>query len=89
MAYSWDIKQCYKLWQDIENFIDSGGSDSYFFWTIINCQEDDTKLSLIDIQQRTTTFILLLDSDIISAKLYSDSGEGREGFNKKWSEFKK
>lgn len=59
-AYSWEIKQCDKLWQDIEDFIDSGGTDPYFFGTIIiNCQENDTKLSLIDGQQRTTTFILL------------------------------
>lgn len=59
-AYSWEIKQCDKLWQDIENFIDSGGTDPYFFGTIIiNCQDNDTKLSLIDGQQRTTTFILL------------------------------
>lgn len=59
-AYSWEIKQCDKLWQDIENFIDMGGTDPYFFGTIIiNCQDDDTKLSLIDGQQRTTTFILL------------------------------
>ena len=58
-AYSWE-KHCEKLWQDLENFIISGGSDPYFFGTIIiNCQEDDTKLSLIDGQQRTTTFILL------------------------------
>lgn len=59
-AYSWEIKQCDKLWQDIENFIDSGGTDPCFFGTIIiNCQDNDTKLSLIDGQQRTTTFILL------------------------------
>ena len=59
-AYSWEKKHCEKLWQDLENFIISGGSDPYFFGTIIiNCQEDDTKLSLIDGQQRTTTFILL------------------------------
>ena len=59
-AYSWEIKQCDKLWQDIEDFIDSGGTDPYFFGTvIINCQENDTKLSLIDGQQRTSTFILL------------------------------
>ena len=31
----------------------------------------------------------LLDSDIISAKLYFNSGEDREDFNTKWSEFKK
>lgn len=59
-AYSWEIKQCDKLWQDLESFIESGGLDPYFFGTIIiNCQENDTKLSLIDGQQRTTTFILL------------------------------
>lgn len=59
-AYSWEVKQCDKLWQDLENFIESGGLDPYFFGTIIvNCQENDTKLSLIDGQQRTTTFILL------------------------------
>ena len=59
-AYSWEIKQCDKLWQDIESFIDSGGTDPYFIGTIIiNCQDSDKKLSLIDGQQRTTTFILL------------------------------
>lgn len=59
-AYSWEIKHCDKLWQDLENFIVSGGSHPYFFGTIIiNCQDDDSKLSLIDGQQRTTTFILL------------------------------
>lgn len=59
-AYSWEIKHCDKLWQDLDNFIESGGTDPYFFGTIIiNCQENDTKLSLIDGQQRTTTFIIL------------------------------
>lgn len=65
-AYSWEIKHCDKLWQDLEAFIDSGGADPYFFGTIIiNCQQDDTKLSLIDGQQRTTTFILLLKALLI------------------------
>ncbi len=63
-AYSWEIKQCEKLLQDLDNFIDSGGTDPYFFGTIIiNCKDDnneDVRLSLIDGQQRTTTFILLL-----------------------------
>ena len=59
-AYSWGIKHCDKLWQDLTDFIESSGSDPYFFGTIIiSCQENDTKLSLIDGQQRTTTFILL------------------------------
>lgn len=65
-AYSWGIKQCDKLWQDLDDFINSGGTDPYFFGTIIlNCQDDDTKLSLIDGQQRTITFILLLKALLI------------------------
>lgn len=65
-AYSWEIKHCDKLWQDIETFIESGGTDPYFFGTIIiNCQNNDTKLDLIDGQQRTTTFFLLLKALLI------------------------
>ncbi len=65
-AYSWEIKHCDKLWQDIMAFIESGGSDPYFFGTIIiNCQDNDKTLSLIDGQQRTTTFLLLLKALLI------------------------
>jgi len=60
-AYSWGIENCDKLWQDISDFDDNKGNDRYFFGTIIvNSQDHDTKLSLIDGQQRTTTFLLLL-----------------------------
>lgn len=62
-GYSWNIVQCDKLWQDIEDFIDSGLEDPYFFGTIIiDCSNADSSgsFSLIDGQQRTTTFLLLL-----------------------------
>ena len=60
-AYSWSVDNCDKLWQDINDFVDSESKDRYFFGTIIiNCQEDDTRFGLIDGQQRTTTFLLLL-----------------------------
>ena len=60
-AYSWKIENCDILWQDINNFIDSVTNDCYFFGTIIiSCSNDDSCLSLIDGQQRTTTFLLLL-----------------------------
>ena len=59
--YSWSVTNCDKLWQDIINFIDSGLTDPYFFGTIIiNCRENDSLFDLIDGQQRTTTFLLLL-----------------------------
>jgi len=59
-GYSWTTVQCEKLWQDIESFIDSGAEDPYFFGTIIIDCSSDNCLSLIDGQQRTTTFLLLL-----------------------------
>ena len=59
--YSWGIDKCEKLWLDIVDFINSGNKDNYFFGNIIiNCQENDSILSLLDGQQRTTTFLLLL-----------------------------
>lgn len=65
-AYSWGTDHCDKLWQDIQNFVACNNKDSYFFGTIIiNCQEDDTRFGLIDGQQRTTTFLLLLKALLI------------------------
>ena len=65
-SYSWTILECDKLWQDIEAFMEgavvneSGKKEPYFFGTVIADCSDPGKLSLIDGQQRTTTFILLL-----------------------------
>lgn len=59
-GYSWNNEQCDKLWQDIENFRDSDMTDPYFFGTIIVDCSETNKYKLIDGQQRTTTFILLL-----------------------------
>lgn len=65
-GYSWDITKCDKLWQDIEAFIESNATDPYFFGTIIvDCSETD-KLNLIDGQQRTTTFLLLLKALLLN-----------------------
>lgn len=59
-AYSWTIVNCDKLWQDVEDFIASGAEDPYFFGTVIIDCSTTGKLNLIDGQQRTTTFLLLL-----------------------------
>lgn len=65
-AYSWEINQCDKLWQDVLDFIDNKRDERYFFGTIIiNCAED-SKLELIDGQQRTTTFLLLLKALLLN-----------------------
>lgn len=64
-SYSWGIAHCDKLWQDIETFISSNASDPYFFGTIIVDCSNTNKLSLIDGQQRTTTFLLLLKALLI------------------------
>ena len=59
-AYSWNISNCDKLWQDIESYIDQDAEDPYFFGTIIIDCSMKGYLNLIDGQQRTTTFLLLL-----------------------------
>lgn len=65
-AYSWNIDNCDKLWQDINDYVDNGSKDRYFFGTVIvNCQDNDTKFGLIDGQQRTTTFLLLLKALLV------------------------
>lgn len=65
-AYSWGVENCEKLWQDINDFVDSGNKEPYFFGTIIiNCKDNDEKFELIDGQQRTTTFLLLLKALLV------------------------
>lgn len=59
-AYSWNLANCDKLWQDIETYIAQDSEDPYFFGTIIIDCSMDGYLNLIDGQQRTTTFLLLL-----------------------------
>lgn len=69
-AYSWGIDNCDKLWQDINDFVESESKDRYFFGTIIiNCQDNDTKYGLIDGQQRTTTFLLLLKALLVGINI--------------------
>lgn len=66
--YSWVKDQCEKLLEDIESFIQSEGKDPYFFGTIIiDCSNDiNGEFSLIDGQQRTTTFLLLLKAMLLN-----------------------
>lgn len=67
-AYTWQKEHCDKLWSNIEDYSESDekDKDNYFFGTVIlSCEKDeagkeDKKLVLIDGQQRTTTFLLLL-----------------------------
>ncbi len=77
--YSWGTDHCDKLWQDIEDFIASDSKDRYFFGTIIiNCQDNDTRLGLIDGQQRTTTFLLLLKALLVRINVAIGKTEGDE-----------
>lgn len=70
-SYSWTILECDKLWQDIESFMESsvvnetGSKEPYFFGTIIADCSTGNRISLIDGQQRTTTFVLLLKALLV------------------------
>ena len=59
-AYSWNITNWDKLWQDVESYINQEADDPYFFGTIIIDCSKEGYLNLIDGQQRTTTFLLFL-----------------------------
>ena len=81
--YSWEIGHCDKLWQDINDFIDSDSNERYFFGTIIiNCQDNDTIFGLIDGQQRTTTFLLLLKALLVRINVaIGTTGQDEESAN--------
>ncbi|MCH5194881.1 MAG: DUF262 domain-containing protein [Oscillospiraceae bacterium] len=81
--YSWEIGHCDKLWQDIIDFMDSDSKDRYFFGTIIiNCQDNDTVFGLIDGQQRTTTFLLLLKALLLRINVaIGTTGQDEESEN--------
>ncbi len=78
--YVWEREQCEKLWQDINEQIDNENNSSYFFGTIIiNCNNQNKELALIDGQQRTTTFILLLKALLLKInESISNSKEDQE-----------
>src|SRR5690625_603032 len=64
-GYSWNINQCDKLWQDIEDFIQNDATDPYFFGTIIVDCSEENKLSINEGQKRNTTFLILLKALLI------------------------
>lgn len=67
-AYSWKRdEQCDKLWEDIHNFIQDDRKEPYFFGTVIvdASHVEEGELQLIDGQQRTITFILLIKALLI------------------------
>lgn len=63
-AYSWEEKQCKRLWDDIVE-MQKGNSKNHFLGTIVNVAEQFApagikKYTIIDGQQRITTLVLLL-----------------------------
>ncbi|MFR2552603.1 MAG: DUF262 domain-containing protein [Clostridioides difficile] len=71
--YAWQVAQCEQLIEDIEthrdNF-DKDSQDNYFFGAVLIAQESGEKheVTLIDGQQRTTTFMLLLKALLLKIK---------------------
>lgn len=60
--YSWDNEKCEILWDDILNYHqDQNKGDKYFLGTIVTCKDSEVEgVSVIDGQQRITSFFLLL-----------------------------
>ncbi|MBR1785248.1 MAG: DUF262 domain-containing protein, partial [Bacteroidales bacterium] len=65
-AYKWEHDvQCDKLWEDVNAYMQEDGKDPYFFGTVIIDASKDGELRLIDGQQRTTTFVLLMKALLV------------------------
>ncbi|MBR1798869.1 MAG: DUF262 domain-containing protein, partial [Bacteroidales bacterium] len=65
-AYKWEYDvQCDKLWEDVNAYMQEDGKDPYFFGTVIIDASKDGELRLIDGQQRTTTFVLLMKALLV------------------------
>ncbi len=62
--YSWTIENCDLLIEDINSFLD-GEKGSYYYFGAMVINKEDNVLSIIDGQQRTITFILLLKALLI------------------------
>ena len=61
--YSWEIDQCKQLWDDIEDFhlnYSAENNRGYFLGAIVIDKRGNTRLEVVDGQQRITSFLLLL-----------------------------
>lgn len=84
--YAWQVRHCEKLMEDIElhkeGFVPSV-QDNYFFGTVLVAQESgqEHEIALIDGQQRTTTFMLLLKAILlrINEELHNIAVDSIEG----------
>ncbi|TWS95376.1 DUF262 domain-containing protein [Streptococcus sp. sy018] len=71
--YAWQVGQCEQLIEDIKNHQENFSADeqdNYFFGAVLIAQEsgEEHEISLIDGQQRTTTFMLLLKAVLLKLK---------------------
>ncbi|MEZ2121424.1 DUF262 domain-containing protein [Corynebacterium sp. CCM 9203] len=57
--YDWTVKQCRRLFDDLENIIDEG-RPKHFFGAVVGVSESSWKWVVIDGQQRLTTVSLLM-----------------------------
>lgn len=65
--YAWEAKECQQLWEDIFSFAfpdddyeKFNNDDEYYLGTIVTFKNPNSKLEVIDGQQRLTTLMLLL-----------------------------
>lgn len=71
--YAWQLAQCEQLIEDIESHQENFSADeqdNYFFGAVLIAQEsgEEHEISLIDGQQRTTTFMLLLKAVLLKLR---------------------
>lgn len=94
-AYKWGKDECDRLWNDITDYIKLNYNENYFFGSVIIDQKEDGNVrNLIDGQQRTTTFLLLLKALLIIVndkltKLFGVNAQGVDEVRRGLQEIRK
>lgn len=84
-TYSWELKQCIKLWEDIEKIANNETIKHYFIGSIVRIENhlDTNEISqqiIIDGQQRITTILLLISALVLTFENKDRSKELKEDY---------
>ncbi|RDU64084.1 DUF262 domain-containing protein [Helicobacter sp. MIT 14-3879] len=79
--YRWEKDQCETLWNDIIEVFESE-NEEYFLGSIVTYRDNNDELSIIDGQQRITTFILIFRAFYECFESENDKGDFPKDFGK-------
>jgi uncharacterized protein with ParB-like and HNH nuclease domain/predicted transport protein len=80
-TYSWTLKQCTKLWEDIEEIANNDSIKYHFIGSMVRIKAKQiSQQTIIDGQQRITTFLLLISALVNTTKIKKNADVWRENY---------